>query len=114
MGTLNRNVMVIRYKQKMLDWLNRETQMGLSLDEINSNPPVFLIPEFESIPEFEDESAELKEYVFQEIMAQWNTDPNAWPNNEMTAKNFNKWFDYSLHETAIDLAETPLMATEYP
>ena len=112
MGTLNRNVLVIRYKQKMLEWLNQDTPIKLSLDEINSNSPIFLIPECESVLDFEDDGDELKEYAFQEIMALWSSDPNTWPLKEMNSKNFEKWFDYSLHETAIDIAESPLKISE--
>ncbi len=108
MGKLNRNTMVIRFKKPVLDWLKKDGMFDFSLEEINFNTPTFLIPEFESIPEFEEKSDELKKYLFQEILATFNEDPNAWPNKEMTAKNFNKWFDYTLHETVLDVADEPL------
>lgn len=111
-GTLNRLALVLRYKQPFLDWLNNsEFQIGLTLNDLNSNTPVYLIKEFDDVEVFEKKGADIKNFIFSDVLYSWTTDMDSWPKDN-GPQSFKKYFGYSLHETVTDSEDDPITINE--
>ena len=106
---VNRSAMVVMAKQPFLKWLISvdPSNRDLTLDEVNDEPPVYLVPECESDEEFEEWLEKNFELIFQEQLGGWWTDEESWPKNRMF-ELFRKWFDCRLYSLVLDLGNKPL------
>jgi hypothetical protein len=78
---VNRSAMVVTAKQPFLKWLISvdPSNRDLTLDEVNDEPPVYLVPECESDEEFEEwlekkvyAAEDGKETFVRDFVSAWN------------------------------------------
>ena len=81
MLTLNRSAIRVIAKQPLLDWL-QFTDPGeppTTLDEVNDEPSIYLIPECEDDQEFAEQLNEVFPAIFEAELEGWDVDPEEWP-----------------------------------
>ena len=107
---INRDLVIVRFKQPFVDWVNEADPNPqddyMSFEEVNEDPPAFLIPEYAS-EEFEEWLQEYYPPIFEEALEQWYADPSLWP-QDRTWKLFKAWCDVEVHSMIIDLVDGPL------
>lgn len=103
MKPINRNVLVIRPTQKMLQWVNALTPKMESIAqdlEGHDESNIYLIKETDAI----DDGLKWLRKNFKEIFAEelfnWWTDESAWP--RMTWENFEAFCHYRIHTCVYD------------
>jgi hypothetical protein len=109
---VNRSVMVIRIKEPFREWLmSLPDPFDATLDEINDDNSVFLIPEYEDDSQKEKLIKKMYKEIFEEHLEDWWIDEKYWPKNR-TLTIFKKWFDVEFHSVVIDLLGTDLISEE--
>ena len=107
---LNRDVIVVRFKQPFVDWLNAADphpgKHPLTLAEANTDLSAFLI-DFGASLKPRDWLRQNYLRLFEEVLGEWIQDKSIWP-QDRTLKLFRAWCDLEIHGTVIDLAEGPL------
>ena len=106
---LNRAVLIVRYKQPFVDWINTvepNPQQRLKLADANDNNSAYLI-------EVEDEE-ELQGWLtlngvslLESELSGWYTESQLWP-KDRSITLFNKWCAVELHTLVFDTGTTPL------
>jgi len=106
---LNRSVLIVRFRQPFADWVNAADPTPsheISLADVNDDSTAYLL-------EVGDES-ELDEWLrlngdalFAEILNDWYTDPELWPQDRSLAM-FRKWCSFELHTVVLDTGGSPL------
>ncbi|MFZ4856019.1 MAG: hypothetical protein ACOYL3_06445 [Desulfuromonadaceae bacterium] len=111
--SVNRSVLVIRAKEPFREWILSlpEPPVNLTLEEINDDNTVYLIPEYD-----EDKDREKllrKKYIeiFSELLEDWCLDEAFWPKSR-TFATFKKWFDVEFHSLVIDLVGKEIIHEE--
>lgn len=109
---VNRSVLIISLKRPYIDWANTNfnsdksvSDQPLSIDEMNTEPSCFLIPE---IFEAEDFNIFLKKNwkrLFEFMLSEWTSDESCWPKGR-NLKSFNEWFDLKHSSLVFDLCES--------
>jgi hypothetical protein len=104
MRDLKRSAIVVIPKQPLLEWLNFVDEDGddLTLAEVQKNPSVYLLPEFDSD---QDLSRFLRRHckeLFEDQLDAWITDDTLWP-IDRGFDVFSRWFAISWHSIVIDL-----------
>jgi hypothetical protein len=103
MKSINRNVLVIRPKQAMLDWVNA---LEPNLEDVvqdfegHDESNIYLIKEMDVI---EDNLKWLRKNfkdIFEEELFNWWTDESAWP--PMTWESFEAFCHYRIHTCVYD------------
>lgn len=110
---LNRAVLILRYKQPFVDWINAADPtptQELTLVDVNDDNTAYLI-EVEDEKEFERWLKENAEMLFEEELNGWYTDPSLWPQDRSLAL-FKKWCTFELHTLVIDTGSSPLFDDE--
>jgi len=107
---LNRSVLILRYKQSFVDWINAADPVpthAVKLADVNEDSTTYLI-------EVEDED-ELTAWLeangqalFEEELNGWYTDPELWPNDRSLAQ-FKQWCSFELHTVVVDTGATLLV-----
>jgi len=105
---LNRCAVVLRSRQAHLDWVKHVSEeTELTMEDLNSDPAVFLLEEFEN----EDEQEALLEHyfptLFELMLDEWSDDESDWP-LVRDLSTFMEWFDISFHGMVHDLVDEPL------
>ena len=112
---LNRDLIVIKYKQPFVDWVNEaDPHPGghlITLEDANEDSPAYLIHEYAS-EEFEDWLQECYMPLFENILGQWYTDPALWP-QDRTLKLFKAWCDMEVHSMVLDYVDGPLLDDDF-
>ena len=105
MRLINRDVVVIKPKQPMLDWINQQDTAGyvLTLAKIQRDCTVLLLPEMDSPKDVHAYLHDLKPILFEEELMSWSLDREAWP-EPRTAELFDEWFDLEFHSMVWDTA----------
>jgi hypothetical protein len=108
---LNRDLLIIRYKQPFIDWVNAADPHPdgppLTIDLANEDSPAYLIHDCAS--EQFDEWLELcYRPLFENILYEWYVDPDLWP-QDRSLDLFKKWCDFSLHSLIQDCVDGPLL-----
>jgi hypothetical protein len=101
MYLVNRSVAIIKPKRPFLDWLNQQTDLGLTLSNIRVDCMAILVPEVE---EAEDAIAYIDEIaleLFDMELASWELESSHWPQGR-TLKMFWEWFDVEVHREMLD------------
>jgi hypothetical protein len=106
---LNRSALILRFKQPFVDWVNAVDPVptsAVSVADLNVESTVYLL-------EVEDES-ELEVWLglngntlFEEILNDWYTDPDLWPQDRSLAM-FKNWCSFELHSVIVDTGRSPL------
>lgn len=110
---LNRSALVIRYKQAFVDWINEVDDSGdgdVTLADVNEDTTLYLI-EIDEDSDF-DQWLELNgELIFEELLNEWYTDPQGWP-QDRSAAVLRRWCGFEFHSLVIDTGSAPLVDDE--
>jgi hypothetical protein len=86
----------------------------LTLDEVNMDGELFLIPNYDSLKEPVDGTGDAVKWVerrwkmfFEHILEAWILDDSAWP-QKRTLKMFREWFDIEYRSMVWDMGTEPL------
>lgn len=111
--SINRSVLVVRAKEPFLDWILSlpEPSENLTLEEINDDNTVYLIPEYEEEDEREKLLTKKYKQIFVELLEDWCRDEKYWPKTR-NITTFKKWFDVEFHSLAIDLVGGEIITEE--
>jgi hypothetical protein len=111
--SINRSVLVLRAKEPFRYWILSlpEPPENLTLQEINDDNTVYLIPEYEDEGDIEKFLSKKYKDIFEELLEDWCRDENYWPKSRNRTV-FNKWFDVEFHSLAIDLVGGEILSEE--
>jgi hypothetical protein len=106
MDLINRCVAVVKAKQSFLTWANGLPDGGAktTLDRVNSDSHVYLLPEYAMDDEREELLREFYEVIFERELMGWCTDPRTHP-TPRTFDMFLKWFAVEFHSMVFDLLD---------
>lgn len=107
---INRSAITVRARQPFLDWLLKlpdPTGTKTTLEEINEDRTVYLLPEYDHDDEREDLLTHFFDMLFESQLEAWWTDDAQWP-LVRDLKTFNEWFEVEHHSIIEDLAAEPL------
>ncbi len=108
---LNRALLVIRYKQPFIDWVNeadpRPEGHITKLAQANADSPAYLIHEY-ATENFEEWLEDCYFTLFENLLGEWYTDPALWP-QDRTLKLFKAWCDFEMHSMVLDYVDGPLL-----
>lgn len=111
---LNRDLLVIRYKQPFVDWVNEADPHPdgdlITVEDANKDSAVHLIHEYAS-ESFEHWLQECYLTLFENILEEWYTDPALWP-QDRTLSLFKAWCDFEVHSIVFDYVDGPLLDDE--
>jgi hypothetical protein len=102
MKTINRTVLTIFPKQPYIDWANSFEDDGPKMDAETKHSTAVLIPDRYDEYTYEKFLKKIYSKIFQEELAAWMDDPEAWP-QDRSYKRFNEWFDIRVSDAVIDL-----------
>ena len=101
---LNRCAVTIRAKQPFLDWLFSLPDLSdLSLESINRDRSVYLLPEVDDMREHEALIRKSFMVIFESELGSWWTDDRRWPALR-SLEIFHEWFEVEFHTVIRDLA----------
>jgi hypothetical protein len=112
MKTVNRSVLVLRYREPFLRWVLAVSPEDPEDDSLREVTSVYLVP---SDPEEEEESAPLDGIIptiFESELELWCADRALWPSNRDRA-TFEAWFDVIVESIVYDLGEGPIRRKEF-
>lgn len=118
---LNRGLVVIRYKQPYIDWVNiaGDAPMEISLQQANDDGDSFLLPTYESQIDPVDGTEDAIKWVekrwrmfFEHILESWILDESEWP-KKRSLKMFREWFDIEYKSIVWDMGTEPLIVEEW-
>ena len=114
MTTLNRTAIVVKPGQPFLDWLHRAdpTSGGLSLEDLQREQTVYLLPECENEEEVRECLKEMCGQILEEQLDGWYRVPPSWPSRR-DMDVFDCWFEWSFHSVVVDLSDDPLLREEF-
>lgn len=103
--SINRCAVTVRAKQPFLDWLEGLPDMlDMTLEEVNEDPSVYLLPEVDDLADQEDLLAGFYDLIFEEELVGWWTEEDDWP-QVRTLGLFMEWFEVEFHSMIVDLVE---------
>ena len=111
---VNRCAITVQAKQAFLDWLRSlpdPVSVEMTLELINNEPHVYLLPEYEDANEQDKLLRQFFDIVFEMELDGWWTVEGDWPQNR-NLKMFSKWFDIEFHSVVEDLVDAPLIDDE--
>jgi hypothetical protein len=112
---LNREALILRYKQPFVDWINAAdpspTSHTLTLADVNQERTVYLV-EVEDEVELAGWLAHHHQELFEEELNGWYTDPGLWP-RDRSLKMLRQWCSFELHTVVVDTGESSLEGDEF-
>ncbi len=109
---LNRCVVVVKAKPPLQKWLQSlPDPISLTLDEINQDSTVYLLPDYEENDEQRQLLRRHFDLIFEEQLAGWWQDEAGWP-TDRDLKLFDAWFEVEFHSVVLDLVDGPLTYEE--
>jgi len=109
---VNRSVLIVRAKEPFREWLmSLPEPEDVSLQEINEDNSVYLIPEYEDDFEKDKVLKLIYKEIFEEQLEGWWRDEKDWP-KKRNLSLFKKWFDVEFHSVVIDLVGNELVSEE--
>ena len=110
MDTLNRSAIVVKPKQRFLDWLHAvdPTSHGITLDDVCREPPIYLIAEWDTDEGLVAILREVCEEIFEEQLDGWYRVPSSWP-QDRSYEVFCQWFECQHHSMLFDLCDEPII-----
>jgi hypothetical protein len=106
---LNRAVLILRYKQPFVDWINEADPYNtpnLSLASTNEDTTAYLV-EVEDEDELESWLKLNGETLFEAELDGWHSDPKLWP-RDRSVSLFKQWCTLELHTMVFDTGGAPL------
>lgn len=109
---VNRTAVVIIAKQPFLDWLHTvdPTSHHLNLADLNDNVDLPL-PDSDTEGQAKRYARKFCKEIFEHELDGWWREPSSWP-QDLSYRNFVKWFDCRYYSMVFDLAGTPLRTEE--
>ena len=107
---INRSALIVIAKQPFLDWLHNLPEpiaKEITLEAINQDPTVYLMPEYEDIDEREGLIRKGFRLIFEEELGTWCTDDCDWP-EKRSYEVFSEWFQIDYFSVVQDLSAEPL------
>lgn len=111
---LNRSCLLVRAKQPFLDWLHSlpdDDGSYLTLEEINEDAQVYLLPDAELVDDAQSLIRAFSPIVFELELEGWWTEESDWP-QDRSYEIFSQWFEVSLRSLVHDLVDEPLIDDE--
>ena len=112
---LNRDLVIIRYKQPFVDWVNEADPYPdghhVTLEDVNDDTPAYLIHEYAS-EEIDEWLRECYLPLFENVLEEWYTDPALWP-QDRTLTLFKAWCEIEIHSTVVDYVDGPLLDDDF-
>jgi len=111
---INRAVLILKYNQLSLKWINESDSYGespeLTLEDVNRENTVYLISEEDSeSPDTLNIWLELNyERLFESELENWCSEEKLWPQNR-TFELFQQWFSFDCHTIIIDTVPIPIV-----
>lgn len=104
---INRQLMILKPKQPLIDWNNRLSKpYPLKLENVRKDCNAYLIPELDDEEESLAFVYDHYRNFFEEELLSWYLDARAWP--ELTLENFKEWFDIEFHSFVGDFLDEPI------
>jgi len=106
---LNRAVLIVRFEQPFVDWVNAADPTptdAITLAVANDDSSAYLL-EVEDTKELDEWLALNGDTLFEEVLNDWYTDPDLWPQDRSLAM-FRKWCTLELHTVVWDTGGSPL------
>ena len=95
--------MLCHTSNALLDWINYTDGPKFTLEAVNREGHVYLIPEHDTPKALEEILQELYKDIFALELNSFCTDQSQWP--EINYKLFRKWFDIEVHSMVFDPEE---------
>ena len=116
MEALDRSVAIVTGKPAFLEWINRvDTEAGdegpVTFEEMNEEPMVILLPEFETLDDGMKNLQKMKPLIFEYMMEAWWTDDADWI-QDTSSQNFDRHFNVVLSSVAVDFVPGPIEKEE--
>jgi hypothetical protein len=113
MDTINRSAVVVTPAKPFLDWLHRvdPTSAELSLEDLRREATIYLIPEYDTDEEAQENLRKCCGEIFEEELDGWYRVPSAWP-VDRSFDTFVTWFEYNFHSVIFDVCGDPLERDE--
>ncbi len=113
MIAINRTAIVVKPAQPFLDWLHRAdpTSKDLSLDDLQREATVYLLPEMDNEAEALECLEEFCGQMFEEQLDGWYRVPSAWPGRR-DLEAFDHWFAWGFHSMVVDPGDEELLQEE--
>ena len=109
---VNRCVVTVRAREPFLLWLQSlPGSTGITLDQVNEDTTVYLLPDYEDDDEQQLLLAQYYDLVFDDQLAGWWTEERDWPENRDLVM-FTRWFSVDFHSIVIDLVDNVLRDEE--
>lgn len=106
---VNRSAAVILFGQPYVDWANKlpdrspeEKKRKLTVEDVNLEPTVYLVPEIYDPEEWDAYLETHWPVLFDHLLAGWTTDDTLWPKCR-TLEMFDEWFAVSILSVVQDL-----------
>lgn len=111
---LNRSVLIVRYEQAFVDWINAvgpdDMELEITLANANEDNTTYLIE-----VEDEEEFAEWLELngalFFEDVLSDWCVDPDLWP-QDRSVDLLKNWCTLELHTLVLDTGASQLIDDE--
>ena len=107
MELIKRNALVIRAKYPVLEWIHSIAELELdeiTLEEINEDATVLLIPEFETDAEVDAYLQDGKVFLLEQELENWTEEQDVWP-RPRTPALFDEWFEVVYHSMVWDTVD---------
>lgn len=112
--TINRAAIILRYKQKAVEWINEADPsaegQGVTVENVHNDGTVYLVSD-EDAEDTTDVERWIKrnyEALFEAELTSWYTDRKLWP-EKRTFNLFNEWFVVECHTVVEDTVGTPII-----
>jgi hypothetical protein len=109
MYSVNRSVAIVRLKSPYIKWANSCSDDGreYSREYFEKACTALLMPTYVTEKEARAYMTKIWEKIFEERLANWNTDETLWPQNR-TQKMFWKWFGVEFYLRVFDAEGAPI------
>ena len=108
---INRTAVTVRAKQPFLDWLRQlPDPVGpeITLDGVNRDGTVYLLPEYDHDDERKDLLTHFHDMIFESQLEAWWTEDSDWP-LVRSLEVFKEWFTVEFHSIIEDLVDGPIL-----
>ncbi len=108
MFLVNRNAVILKGKQPLVDWINsHDAEDPVGLEDVRTDCNVYLLPEMDGPSEASHKIEANFDVLFESELQGWYVDESMWPENR-TIKMFREWFDIEYHSMVVDVLEDPI------
>lgn len=104
---INRNAIVVKPKQPLLDWANKLTPDEKPITETEEGN-VYLIKQKDSNEAIARWLSRNFDRIFENELNDWWIDEKDWP-KKRTFKLFKEWFDYEINSVVLDMEDTDII-----